>query len=285
VRRVTGRSVQANVAAIADSLPASQRRVAELVVRDPEAVAFGTVSSVAALTGTSNPTVIRFAAQLGFDGFTALRDAVRVEVSQQIQSAIGRIHQPSSGPLLERALAVETANVERTLSAIDDDALQRATELLTDLDRRLWVLPNTQLQGLAAHFADDLQLCRPRVVLLTGSEFRIATVLARLRPGDVLLSLDTQRHERWLVRIQRSAVQRSAIPLAITDRLPCSLDLTGGLALTFACDTTSPFESQVGLVALANLLVSAVVERLRPEVADRVERLEETWVDNALFDV
>jgi DNA-binding MurR/RpiR family transcriptional regulator len=285
VRRVTGRSVQANVAAIADSLPASQRRVAELVVRDPESVAFGTVSSVAAKTGTSNPTVIRFAAQLGFDGFTALRDAVRDEVSQQIRSAIGRVRQPSSGPLLERALAVETANIERTLGAVDDVTLEGATDLLADLDRRLWILPSSQMQGVASHLADDLQLCRPRVVLLSGSEFRIATALARLRPGDVLLSLDTQRHERWLVRVQRSSVQRGAIPVAITDRLPCSLDLTGGIALTFACETTSPFESQVGMLALANLLVSAVVERLRPAVADRVERLEETWVGNDLFDV
>ena len=277
--------MQANVAAIVDSLPASQRRVAELVVHDPEAVAFGTVGSVAAATGTSNPTVIRFASQLGFDGFTALRDAVREEVSRQIRSAVGRVNRTASGPLLERALAVETANVERTLGALDDAILEQATDLLTDLDRRLWILPNSQLQGVAGHLADDLQLCRPRVVLLSGSEFRIATALARLRADDVLLSLDTQRHERWLVRVQRSAVQRGAVPLVITDRLPCSLDLSGGLALTFACDTTNPFESQVGLLTLANLLVSAIVERLRPTVADRVERLEETWVGNDLFDV
>jgi DNA-binding MurR/RpiR family transcriptional regulator len=100
-----------------------------------------------------------------------------------------------------------------------------------------------------------------------------------------VLSLDTQRHERWLVRVQRSAVQRGAVPVAVTDRLPCSLDLTGGLALTFACETTNPFESQVGLLALANVLVSAVVERLRPAVTDRVERLEATWVGEDLFDV
>lgn len=282
---MSGRSVQASVAAIIDSLPASQRRVAELVVRDPEAVAFGTVGSVAERSDTSNPTVIRFASQLGFDGFLALRDAVRDEVSQRFRSAIARVNQPSSGPLLERALAVELANVERTLSSIDAASLQHATDLLTDLDRRLWILPSSQMQGVASHVADDLALCRRRVALLTGSEFRIETVLARLRAGDVVLSLDTQRHERWLVRVQRSAVQRGAVPLALTDRLPCSLDLSGGVAFTFACDTTNPFESQVGLLALANLLVSAVVERLRPEVADRVERLEQTWVDHDLFDV
>jgi DNA-binding MurR/RpiR family transcriptional regulator len=134
---VTGRSLQARVAEIADSLPASQRQVADLLVRDPQAVAFGTVSSVAEAVGTSTPTVIRFAAQLGFDGFTALRDAVREEVSQQLRSAVGRIRQPPPGHLLEAALAVEQANLERTFAALDEALLAQAVGLLADSARRV----------------------------------------------------------------------------------------------------------------------------------------------------
>ena len=88
---MVGRSIQAKVAGLADSLPESQRRVADLVVSDPQSVAFGTLASVAEQAATSTPTVIRFAAQLGFDGFTALRDAVRSEVSGQLRSAASRL--------------------------------------------------------------------------------------------------------------------------------------------------------------------------------------------------
>jgi DNA-binding MurR/RpiR family transcriptional regulator len=281
---VTGRSVQSLVAEIAETLPASQRQVARLVVDDPESVAFGTLGSVAERAGTSAPTVIRFATALGFDGFTALRDSVRVEVSQQLRSAVGRVRYPRGDRLLDQALAVERTNLERTFAALDDATLERATSLLADTGRRVWVLPSTQVAGVGGLLADNLGICRPRVVLLDGTEFRVHTVLTQLEPGDVLLSLDVQRHEGWLVRVQRSAVERGAVPVALTDRLPCSLDLTGGLALTFGCDTTSPFDSQVGLIALANVLVSAVVERLRTSVADRVEALEDTWVRARLFD-
>ncbi len=282
---MSGRSLQAQVATIIGSLPESQRRVAELVVHDPEAVAFGTLSTVASAADTSTPTVIRFAAQLGFDGFTALRDAVRDELSTQLQSAVARVRRPVGGALLERALEVERANVERTFEGLDEVEVERATDLLADLGRRIWVLPSSQMYGLSSHLADDLSLCRPRVVLLGGSEFRVFTMLASLSPGDVVLSADTQRHEEWLVRVQRSAVGRGAVPVVLTDRLPCSLDLTGGVAFTFSCETTSPFESQVGVLAIGNLLVSGVVERLRSSVATRVERLEQTWTANDLFDV
>lgn len=281
---MTGRSVQSLVAEIADTLPASQRRVADLVVDDPESVAFGTLGSVAERADTSTPTVIRFAAQLGFDGFTALRDTVRDEVSHQLRSAVGRVRQPRGGPLIDQSLDVERTNVERTFAALDDRTLERAAELLADVDRRIWVLPSTQVAGVGSLLADNLGICRPRVVLLEGTEFRVQTVLTGLDAGDVVVSLDVQRHEGWLVRVQRSAVERGAVPVAVTDRLPCSLDLSGGLALTFSCDTTSPFDSQVGLVAIGNLLVSAVVERLRSSVAERVDALERTWVRSHLFE-
>jgi DNA-binding MurR/RpiR family transcriptional regulator len=282
---VTGRSIQARVAEIADSLPASQRRVAELLVSDPQRVAFGTLSSVAEHTDTSAPTVIRFADRLGFDGFTALRDGVRAEVSQQLHSAAGRLRQPARGHLLQRALDVERTNLDQTFAALDDVAVAKATDLLADPARRIWVLPSSQTAGVAAHLADDLGLCRAKVTLLDGSEFRIMTTLGALVKGDVILSLDVQRHEGWLVRVQRAAVERGAVPIALTDRLPCSLDLTRGQALTFGCDTTSPFDSQVGLVALGNVLVSAVADRRRPTITRRVDALEKLWTRHELFEV
>src|SRR5690606_19667363 len=144
VPAVDGRSVQARFAEIADGLPASQRQVAELVVRDPEALAFGTLGSVAEAAGASTATVVRLATGLGSDGVAALRDAVRGGVSSQLRSAVGRVRAPATGPLVERALEVERANVERTLAGIDGADLDRTLDLLCDPARRLWLLPNSQ---------------------------------------------------------------------------------------------------------------------------------------------
>jgi DNA-binding MurR/RpiR family transcriptional regulator len=281
---VSERSIQAKVHQVQGRLPAAQRRVADLAVAEPEALAFGTAQTVAERAATSAPTVLRFAEALGFDGYTSLRDAVRQELSDRLRWASSRLEQPVHAPLFDRAREAELANVDQTLSGLDPAVVDEAVTLVSDPERRIWVLPSSQLAGVGSRFADELSLIRSRVRLVDGPDFRIHTTLAGVIPGDVLVTFDIQRHEAWLVRAQRRAVGRGAIPVAVTDRLPCSLDLTGGSALTFTCETPGPFESQVGAVVVANLLVNGVIDRDRKGLARRVDVLERVWDEDEQFD-
>jgi DNA-binding MurR/RpiR family transcriptional regulator len=280
---MTTSSIQARVHEIARQLPAAQRRIAALAVEDPEAVAFGTVQSVAQRSDTSAPTVVRFAAALGFDGYTALRDAIRAELSDRLRSAAARLEQPPDAPLLARTLEAERVNVEGTFADLDEQSVDTAVRLLSDDERRVWVMPSSQLSGVGRRFVDELSLVRSGVHLVDGPDFRIHTILAATQPGDLLVTFDIQRHESWLVRAQRATVARGAVPLVVTDRLPCSLDPKGGLVLTFCCETAGPFESQVGAVIISNLLVTGVVDLDRASLARRMKVLEDVWAQDDQF--
>lgn len=280
---MTSSSIQARVHEISHQLPAAQRRIAELTVADPEALAFGTVQSIAERTATSAPTVVRFAAALGFDGYTGLRDAIRAELSDRLRSAAVRLEEPPDAPLLARTLEAERINVERTVAGLDERSIGTAIDLLADPQRRVWVVPSSQMAGVGGRFVDELSLVRAGVRLVDGPDFRVHTVLAATRPGDVVVTFDIQRHESWLVRAQRASVARGAVPLVVTDRLPCSLDLDGGVALTFSCETAGPFESHVGAVIVANLLVNGVVDLDRASLARRMQVLEEVWAEDDQF--
>ncbi|MEW6268414.1 MAG: MurR/RpiR family transcriptional regulator, partial [Thermodesulfobacteriota bacterium] len=101
-----------------DRLSPGERRVAEVVTSDPEAVAFGTVAAVARRAGTSGPTVVRFADRLGYAGFVGLQAAVREALSERLRPAVERIRSAAPAPALARALETELANVRRTLEAV-----------------------------------------------------------------------------------------------------------------------------------------------------------------------
>lgn len=278
-------NVTERIHARAAKLSPGERRVADVVASDPEAVAFGTVASVAARAGTSGPTVLRLATRLGFAGFVELQAAVRDGLSARLRPAVQRIRGTPSAPALARALEIEVANVRRTLEAIDARAFASTVALLADLRRDVFVLPSEQCRPVGTSFVVDLGLLRDGVRLVSGSEFRVVSQLARVRRGDTVLLIDLQRHERWVVEASRRVSETGARRIVLTDGPLSALAEGAQHVLTVAADAAGPFDSSVGILALLNALVAGVADGLRPQAARRIERLEQTWVESgALLD-
>jgi DNA-binding MurR/RpiR family transcriptional regulator len=278
--RPTG-TVRAQIARFQNDLTDGQRKVADLTLRDPEAIAFGTTASVAQASGTSGPTVVRFAMRLGYSGFTDLQDALRAEVAAWARSAVGRAKQsreqvdglPEIGEMAQR-------NARRTIEQLSRPDFDRLIELLGDPSRRLWVLPSTQLFGPGQYLCDTLRALRDDVTLVHGTQVRTVAELATLKPGDIVLTLDIQRHEQAMLRLQHRAVQHGAVPVVLTDQLPCSYDITGGLAFTFAVETASALESLVGLVTLFDAVLGRLAAATADQLGKRLTWLESSWTDS-----
>lgn len=266
------------------SLPPALRRVAELLLVDPEAIAFGTVASVAERAGTSTPSVVRLATALGYGGFGELRDAARGELSLRLNTDAVRVRATSSADPVAALLATEHQNLETTLAGIEAATLDGVVELLNDDERSIWVLPSTQTAGVAARFVDQLLIVRGGATLLDGSEMRVMSLVRGLRRGDVVVTMDVPRHELATLRVQRDAVRRGAVPVVLSGSAPVSLDTTGGWLVPFACASVGPFDSLVGLTALTTLFVNGLVDRRRPATARRLAALEHTWTTAGLYE-
>ena len=277
----TGASISARLART--SLSPALGRVAELLLVDPESVAFGTVASVAERAGTSTPSVVRLATALGYEGFADLRRAARAELSVRLNTDAVRVRAEPAADPVQALLAVEQANLADTLGAIEPATLVEVVDLLADPDRGVWVLPSTQTAGVALRFADQLMIVRNGVTLLDGSEMRVMSLTRGLRRGDVFVSMDVPRHELATVRVQGDAVHRGGLPVVLSGALPVGLDSRGGHLLPFACRSAGPFDSLVGLTALTTLLVNGVVDQRRRDSSRRIGALERTWTTTGLF--
>ena len=259
------------------------RQVAELLLVDPEAIAFGTVASVAKKAGTSTPSVVRLATALGYEGFGQLRDAARGELSMRLATDAVRARRPPADDPIDALRASEHNNIDRTLDGVDRATLDAVIEVLNDHGRRIWVLPSSQTVGVAQRLVDQLAIVGARTVLLDGPEFRVMSSLADLARGDVVLSMDVPRHELALVRIQRSAVDAGAVPVILCGGPAPTLATRGGYLLSFATDSVGPFDSLVGLTVLTGLLVNELVGRRQKLVRGRLAALERASLAAGLY--
>jgi DNA-binding MurR/RpiR family transcriptional regulator len=284
---VSERLVPRTIAAALERLPPAERRVAEVVVRDPEAVAFGTVAALAARARTSGPSVVRLADRLGFAGFVGLQQAVRRDLQRRLRPAVERIRSAPSdrGDVLAHTLEVELANVRTSLEAQDRAVFERAVARLAAQEHRVTILPSEQARGIGLLFAGELGLVRDGVRVVHGSEFRVVSQLARLARGDSVVLMDLRRHERWLLEAARRVAASGAARIVLVDSELSPL-AEGALAvLPVAAAGAGPFDSQLGMLAVANALLAGVAARLRRSLTRRIDALEEAWVSSgALVD-
>ena len=259
------------------SLTPAERRVAEVVLERPQLVAFGTVADLAEAAASGAATVVRLASKLGYDGFTGLQASVQESLAGQLRPAAERIREPAATDAIAKHLQLEMDNVHNTLHALDGDALAEVARRVADISARVFVLSGDASAGVAHQMVNELRAVRDNVAMIEGNDVAVRRSVALLRADDVVIAIDLRRYDRWLVEAARAAAGGGAFLVAITDSLLSPLAACASRTFTVAAAGAGPFDSHVGTLALANVLVAAVATSTRETTTDRFDRAEAAW--------
>jgi DNA-binding MurR/RpiR family transcriptional regulator len=265
------------IASHAEQLTAAERRAADVVLTRPELVAFGTVAELAAHARTSGATVVRLAAKLGYDGFSALQDQVQKDLGRRLRPAAERIRQPALDDVVGRTTNVELDNVQATLERVDAEAFTGAATALSDVRHRVFVLSGEASRGIGVLLVHELSMLRDGVVELVGSEVAVLRQLALAESGDTCIVLDHRRYERWVVGAVRHAADRGLRIIALSDSALSPLAQVADVSFVVSATGAGPFDSHVGALALVNALITAVADGRKAHATDRLDKLEGAW--------
>lgn len=263
-----------------ERLTAAERKVAEILAHEPQAIAFGTVAQVASRARTSGPSVVRLAVKLGYSGFVDLQADVQAELARQLGPAHDRIRQRPPSDLLERVQAAELDNVTRTMRGVSSESFTRVVGRLADRRRNVWILVGEVLTPVGSDLVVRLSQLREGVGLVGGSGLGAGRRLAGWSPGDTVVVIDARRYEQIVLTTARWLAERNAAMVVLTDSPLSPLVPLADDAFFFAAQGVGPFDSLTGATALANALVAGVAARLRSSAAPRLDVVEELWLAN-----
>jgi DNA-binding MurR/RpiR family transcriptional regulator len=278
---VTDASIADLVLSRREALTRAERRVADVVLEDPEAVAFGTVAEVARRAGTSGATVVRLGARLGFDGFSALQDAVRAELAHRLRPATERIRETDRGDVLSSATQLAVRSVDHTLGQADPAVFARVVERLSARRGRVWLLSGDEADAIGAHFGTQLRHLGVDVRAVTGNPVRVAATLAEVAGGDTVVAIDLRRYDRWLVEALDHLSRREVTVVGVSDSRLSPVASRSDLHFVADAEGSGPFDSYVGVLALLEALAAAVARRRRSLAADRIDAIEAAWHESA----
>jgi RpiR family carbohydrate utilization transcriptional regulator len=203
---------------IARSLPdlrKSDRRVAETILASPEAAVEMTLGALARASGVSEPTVIRFAAAIGCDGFRDLR----VKLARSLafarttsHSAIARTDELSE--IIGKIFDFNLSNIAWVRAHLDHAAIAAAVTALSRARR-------VEFFGLGASgiVALDAQQKFPLFGAPCGAQtdgHQMLMAAAMLRPGDVAVAISNTGATAEVVRAARVAREHGATTIGIT---------------------------------------------------------------------
>ncbi len=260
-----------------DQLTPAERRVADVVVGDPELVAFGTVAEVARAAGASGASVVRLATRLGFDGYAELQERVQAELARRLRPATERIREPATADTVGRVLQASLDAVHGTLDAVDRPTFDRVVAKVASRAATLWVVCGDASEGIGSQAAGQLANLRPKVAVVSGSPVRTVGLLASVEKGDVVLTLDLRRYDAWLVDWVARAKERGATVIALTDSHVSSLAALADELLVVAADSAGPFDTYVGAVALFDAIIAGVARKGRAAATASLDRIEDAW--------
>lgn len=260
----------------------AELKVVRTLLANYPAAGLTTISRLAKAAEVSDPTVLRLANRLGYDGFGEMQAALLAEVEAHMRSPLTL--QPAQPPQAENAYQ---AVLLATLARCDEVAKGTAT---ADYERTVTLLadPKLRLLCLGGRFsrfiAGILQRClhhlRPGTELLDGSAADIADRLADVDKRHLLIVFDYRRYQSDTVAFARQSHERGAQILLFTDTWRSPIADFADLTLTAPTDTESPFDTLVSPLLQVEALVAGLARKLEGEWPDRVAALEAIRTEN-----
>jgi DNA-binding MurR/RpiR family transcriptional regulator len=189
-------------------------RVAHVLVRAPQFASYSSAREVAERAGVNVSTVVRTAQQLGFDGWPRLREELRARYLASVSS--GELSASPAADPAAQMLRQDATNIT-ALATPDNLAAIRATARAVKAARRTLVISSGSGAG-PAHILSYLgTIAGHDIQLALGSATSQAVHVARLEPGDCLITINIWRLTRTLRGLTRLARERGATVSVLTD--------------------------------------------------------------------
>lgn len=144
-----------------DNSSKSHRKIAEYILEHYDKAAFLTAAKLGGCVGVSESTVVRFASDLGFDGYPALQHSLQ-EAAKNKLTALQRIdvllQQLGDGGVLEKVLQNDIDHIAKTLEETTDHAFNAAVDSILSA-KNIYIMGIRSSAALANFMAITSSLC------------------------------------------------------------------------------------------------------------------------------
>lgn len=264
-----------------------QRLIANYILNSYDKAAFMTASKLGKTVQVSESTVVRFAAELGYDGYPAMQKALQEMIRNKL-TAVQRIEvsndRMSNHDILPMVMHADAENIRLTLEEVDRASFDAAVEAILGA-RKVYILGVRSAYALSSFLGFYFNMMLENVVVVhTNSSSELFEQILRIGEGDVLLGISFPRYSKRTLKAMGYAKERGATAVAITDSQASPLAGIADQTLLAKSDMVSFVDSLVAPLSLVNALIAAVSRKKGAEVEGTFRTLEQIWDEYQVYE-
>ena len=268
------------------SFSKGQKRIANYILQNYDKAAFLTANRLGKLVGVSESTVVRFASELGYDGYPSMQRALqemirsRLTSTQRIQAAGDML---SGHDMLATILQSDMEKLQMVVNEADRSEFERVVDCVMQA-KHIYILGVRSSYFVAGYLNFYLHLLSENVTLVqTNAAGEIFEQLFRIGPGDVMIAISFPRYSKVTMNTAKFAVDRGATIVAITDNELSPLYQMANASLLAPSEMISFVDSMVAPMSMINALLVTIGYRMGKNVSATFAELEDIWNEYGVF--
>ncbi len=259
-------------------LSASEQRVAELVLKQPQWVIDASIAMLATKAAVSQPTVIRFCRSLGLNGYLDFRLKLAQTLAADSAPGVPYVHSDVKAndrpaDIVTKVFDRAAGTLMRVGKALDIRAMDAAIKALTKATRiEFYGLGNSSVVAQDAQYK-FFRLGMPAIHYSDSHMNNLSAPL--LNKGDVVVAISASGRTRDLCRSAELAREAGATVIAIT--IPKS-PLSGIAHITLNAEVDedpeiySPMTSRIVHLTIVDVLAVGAALALGPKWVSKLEK-------------
>ena len=245
-----------------------------------------TAAKLSETVGVSESTIVRYATELGFDGYPELQSALKYAARSKLNSVqrMERAIKRFDGDTLQKSFNSDIESIRKTLAMTDKKAFDDFVSALINA-QRIYIVGARSSASLGIFMNYYLSILFDNVQLVhtvIGSE--AYDQLFRVKKGDVVLGITFPRYSKLTLEVLEFSKKAGATVLGITDSIHSPVVKNADITLfaenesdTFVDSLTAPF-------ALVNSILTEIGRRDPERMSSRFAVLEQIWAENEVYD-
>lgn len=270
-----------------DSFSKGQKRIANFIASSYDKAAFMTASKLGKMVNVSESTVVRFAVELGFDGYPsmqrALQEMVRNKLTsvQRIGVANDRI---GDQDVVSMVLQSDIESIRMTSESLDRRLLNQAVETIIRA-KNVYIVGVRSSAAIAMFMNFYFRNILDNVHLVSSNATsEMLEQMHHISEGDVVIGISLPRYSSRTVKTLQYAHDCGAKIVVITDSKDAPAARNAECVLLAKSDMVSVVDSLVAPMSLVNALIVTIGRHKEQEVSKIFEDLEHIWEEYKTYE-